>query len=98
MNAGATALHGHHFWACDFMFGANYAAADAPARLARVLAVRESGLDETTRDFLRGQGVTHVLLRRDSPAGMRDTGLAPAVFANGEYVVLRLTLLAPVVA
>lgn len=93
MNAAMSAVYGHQFWACNFMFGNNFAVPDASERLRRIRWFWSTEIGDEHYHFLRASGITHVLWDRESTLGAKSEatldqlGWLKMEVSNHEYVV-----------
>lgn len=96
MNAAMSAVYGHQFWTCNFMFGNNFAVKDAPERLSRLKWFWGTVADDAHLEFLKNNGITHLLVdRRSNTDGNVLLSLDIMVWLeqihiNNEYSVYRL--------
>lgn len=95
MNAAMAAVYGHQFWACNFMFGNNFALHDASARLQRIQWFWKEQIGDEHYSFLRDAGITHLLWDRNAaidPSAQSRLDQLPwltKVLGNSEYAVYK---------
>lgn len=96
MNAAMSAVYGHQFWACNFMFGNNFAVADATERLQRLRWFWTTAIGDEHLRFLRNAGVTHLLWDRGASLGSDASARLDQVpwlareLQNRQYIVYKL--------
>lgn len=101
MNAAMSAVYGHQFWACNFMFGNNFAVSDASERLQRIRWFWTTEIGDKHLRFLRNAGITHLLWDRsaslgsDASARLDQVPWLDKAMQNSEYVVFKLRPVLP---
>ncbi|MBC7624589.1 MAG: hypothetical protein H7232_14530 [Aeromicrobium sp.] len=101
MNAAMAAVYGHQFWACQFMFGNNFAVPDAPERLRRIQWFWAAEIGDDHLRFLRSAGITHLLLDRGASLGSNPstrfdkTPWLDTEIKNSEYIVYKINRALP---
>ena len=79
MNAAMSAVYGHQFWACNFMFGNNFAAPDAPERLDRIKWFWREKIGGDHYRFLLDNSISHLLWQKDSTLGKASPTMLDSV-------------------